>query len=275
MRNGRRGFANNPRVLRLGAALPGGGPLSFFRRIMIDSDTIKNAVRSSFEPGLKEARALAQTITHISEIADKNTPLEFISKYPYLLAIYPDIVCNEYLLHAHWCIRETPNLNAGRGNGTPPPGFCYGLALMLSLLPPLYGDDKTHIWLYRGMSKAEAAQIARGDYNDISHYWTTILNKAAGYARGGGVVCAIFVPRSCIRGATPEIRECYIPAFEALSNAAQIRFYRPIRLASTFLNKCCNLLIFKQIKRILFGRFQAFVYLRLTNQKVSSYEIQQ
>ena len=193
-------------------------------------------------------------IREINAIAKGCTPADFLALHLDLFLNYPREVFLEFKARA-------------RKREIPAPGFMYGASLMLSYLPPAR-NDVGYIWLYRGMSKAEAGKIARGDYTDISFYWTPNKHKAAGYAkRGGGVVCAILVPARVIRIENNELNETLIPAFEALPLACRIDFY------STILNKCCNSLIFRRLSRKYFGKYPRSFYIRIAKRKVMQYEI--
>lgn len=211
---------------------------------------------------------------YIAGLVPRISPLEFLARHYDTFVSHARFVVSRYIAQTH---RRTAISMIERRKyeerEKPPAGFGYGVSLMLAHLPPLY-EDGGYIWIYRGMSKAEAAQIARGQYDDISYFWTWTKRQAAGYAIGGGVVCAALAPKKCIRAnGGPEMSELFVPGFEAVGLAHEVRFYRPF--ASTILNKCCNLLIFKQLSRKIFGKYKPCFYLRLTNQKVSRYEIQQ
>lgn len=184
-------------------------------------------------------------------------PLELVKTFPQGVVKYPN-VC-----FTHQNIKYLTKYNHDM---KPPADFMFGMSLILAHMPPIYPGG--YVWLYRGMSKAEAAQIANGLYRDVSFYWTPIRHKAAGY---GQMVCAIHTPAVHIRGEYKPFSEVYIIPFAALDEATEIRFYRPF--GSMFLNKCCNLLIFRRLSEKIFGKYRPKLYLRLAKRKVMKYEI--
>lgn len=235
----------------------------------IDYETIVRKAVSCGEKTLIEIRL-------IDAIAKTTPPLEFLEKYPQFWKTHPKLVFNTYRLQS--CSRKEQA-----------PGFWFGVSLILALLPPAL-NDSGYIWLYRGMSKVEAAKIARGEELDISFYWTPDRDKAAIYAFTNeqiGIICAIRIPASCVRLVHYESEYC-IPAFEAFSQATDMRFYIPLeflpmiwakgkgncpKFLSTILNKCWNSLIFKRLRRKIFVKYQRLFYLRIAKRKVMRYEI--
>lgn len=185
------------------------------------------------------------------------SPLEMVLYYPDLIIKRP------YLC---FMAQKRKALSTTAFGSKPDADFMFGMSLILMCLPSIYKSG--YVWLYRGMSKAEAAQIANGLYRDISFYWTPIRRKAAVY---GPIVCAIHTPAVHIKEEYKSLSEVNIVAFAALDDATEIRFYRPF--GSMFLNKCCNLLIFKRLSEIIFGKYRPKLYLRLAKRKVMRYEI--
>lgn len=183
-------------------------------------------------------------------------PLELVRTVPQAVVKYPDVCFSN----------ENIKYYDAKLYRKPPADWMFGMALILAHMPPIYQSG--YVWLYRGMSKAEAAQIANGLYRDVSFYWTPIRHKAAGY---GPIVCAIHTPAAHIRGEYKNWSEVYIPAFAALDDATEIRFYRPF--GSMFFKKCCNLLIFRRLSEKIFGKYRPKFYLRLAKRKVMRYEI--
>lgn len=184
-------------------------------------------------------------------------PLEMVLYYPDLITKSP------YLCFMTQKRKAIPNTSWGK---KPDANYMFGMSLILAHMPSIYPSG--YVWLYRGMSKAEAAQIANGLYRDISFYWTPIRHKAALY---GPIVCAIHTPAVHIKKEYKSLSEVNIVAFAALDDATEIRFYRPV--GSMFLNKCCNLLIFKRLSSKIFGIYSRKFYLRLAKRKVMKYEI--
>lgn len=180
-------------------------------------------------------------------------PLEIFEKYPEYVAKYPEMC----FLSQSWKAqtRKIPKKN-----------FMFGMSLLLAHLPSIYQGG--YVWLYRGMSKAEAAQIANGLYRDISFFWTPIRLYAANYSP---IVCAIRTPAAHIKREYKSMAEFNIVAFAALADATEIRFY--YAYGSMLLNKCCNLLIFKRLSEKIFGNNRPKLYLRLAKRKVMKYEI--
>lgn len=182
------------------------------------------------------------------------SPLEMVLYYPDLITKSP------YL-----CFMAQKRKAIPWGK-KPDANYMFGMSLILACLPSIYQSG--YVWLYRGMSKAEAAQIANGLYRDVSFYWTPIRHKAAGY---GPIVCAIHTPAVHIKKESKSLSEVNIVAFAALDDATEIRFYRPF--GSMFLKKCCNLLIFRRLSEKIFGKYRPKFYLRLAKRKVMKYEI--
>lgn len=186
-------------------------------------------------------------------------PLELVKTLPQAVAKYPDVCFSNQK------IKYVTNDNINHYM-KPPADWMFGMALILAHLPSIYQSG--YVWLYRGMSKAEAAQIANGLYRDISFYWTPIRHKAAGY---GPIVCAILTPAVHIKKEYKDLSEVNIVTFAALADAHEIRFYCPF--GSMFLNKCCNLLIFRRLSEKIFGKYRPKLYLRIAKRKVMQYEI--
>lgn len=184
-------------------------------------------------------------------------PLEMVLRYPDLITKSPDLC---FVAQKR---KALPNTSRGK---KPDADYMFGMSLILACLPSIYQSG--YVWLYRGMSKAEAAQIANGLYRDISFYWTPIRHKAALY---GPIVCAIHIPAVHIKKEYKSLSEVNIVAFAALDDATEIRFYRPF--GSMFLKKCCNLLIFRRLSEKIFGKYRPKLYLRIAKRKVMKYEI--
>ena len=184
-------------------------------------------------------------------------PLEMIQYYPDLIIKNPSFC---------FIAQKKKALSKAACSIKPDENYMFGMSLLLAHLPSIYQSG--HVWLYRGMSKAEAAQIANGLYRDISFYWTPIRRKAALY---GPIVCAIHTPAVHIKKEYKDLSEVNIVAFAALIDATEIRFYRPV--GSMFLKKCCNLLIFRRLSKKIFGKYLPKLYLRIAKRKVMKYEI--
>ena len=181
-----------------------------------------------------------------------------------MVQYYPDFVLKSPFLC--FMAQKRKALSITAFGSKPDADFMFGMSLILARMPSIYQSG--YVWLYRGMSKAEAAQIANGLYRDISFYWTPIRHKAALY---GPIVCAILTPAVHIKKEYKDLSEVNIVAFAALADAHEIRFYRPV--GSMFLNKCCNLLIFRRLSKKIFGNYRPKLYLRLAKRKVMQYEI--
>lgn len=180
-------------------------------------------------------------------------PLEIFEKCPEYVAKYPAIC-----FYSQSCKAQERKI--------PKENFMFGMSLLLAHMPSIYQGG--YVWLYRGMSKAEAAQIANGLYRDISFFWTPTRSTAANYSQ---IVCAIYTPVTHIKNEYKSMSEVNIVAFAALADATEIRFY--YAFGSMFLNKCCNLLIFRRLSKKIFGNNRPKLYLRLAKRKVMKYEI--